>query len=108
MQMSQFKTAHDASRVIVAKEGIKGLFAVCLLIMLYQYKLYCIALSFHTHVSVVQGYGSFLLRDLPFDAIQFCIYEQLRIGYKLAVFIQFMLDKSHILFARTPGYCPFC
>ncbi|RLN17348.1 mitochondrial carrier C12B10.09 [Panicum miliaceum] len=30
-----------------------------------------------------EGYGSFLLRDLPFDAIQFCIYEQLRIGYKL-------------------------
>ncbi|GKC32319.1 S-adenosylmethionine carrier 1, chloroplastic/mitochondrial-like protein [Tanacetum coccineum] len=27
---------------------------------------------------------SFLLRDLPFDAIQFCLYEQLRIGYKLA------------------------
>lgn len=33
----------------------------------------------------LQGYGSFLLRDLPFDAIQFCIYEQLRIGYKAAV-----------------------
>ncbi|CAL5079824.1 unnamed protein product [Urochloa decumbens] len=31
-----------------------------------------------------EGYGSFLLRDLPFDAIQFCIYEQLRIGYRLA------------------------
>ncbi|PON85650.1 Mitochondrial carrier domain containing protein [Trema orientale] len=31
-----------------------------------------------------EGYGSFLLRDLPFDAIQFCIYEQLRIGYKVA------------------------
>jgi hypothetical protein len=35
----------------------------------------------------LQGYGSFLLRDLPFDAIQFCIYEQLRIGYKLVVLI---------------------
>ncbi|CAD6220271.1 unnamed protein product [Miscanthus lutarioriparius] len=56
MQMSQFKTAPDAVRRIVAKEGIKGLYA---------------------------GYGSFLLRDLPFDAIQFCIYEQLRIGYRL-------------------------
>jgi len=33
----------------------------------------------------MQGYGSFLLRDLPFDALQFCVYEQLRIGYKLAV-----------------------
>ncbi|KAJ0087040.1 hypothetical protein Patl1_07981 [Pistacia atlantica] len=31
-----------------------------------------------------EGYGSFLLRDLPFDAFQFCIYEQLLLGYKLA------------------------
>lgn len=30
---------------------------------------------------VWQGFGSFLLRDLPFDAFQFCIYEQLKIGY---------------------------
>uniref|UniRef100_A0A6N2KSG5 S-adenosylmethionine transporter n=2 Tax=Salix viminalis TaxID=40686 RepID=A0A6N2KSG5_SALVM len=30
-----------------------------------------------------KGYGSFLLRDLPFDAIQFCIYEQMLMGYKL-------------------------
>ncbi|ONM52887.1 S-adenosylmethionine carrier 1 chloroplastic/mitochondrial [Zea mays] len=56
MQMSQYKTAPDAVRLILAQEGIKGLYA---------------------------GYGSFLLRDLPFDAIQFCIYEQLRIGYRL-------------------------
>ncbi|XLU72552.1 hypothetical protein S245_031605 [Arachis hypogaea] len=57
MQMGQFKSAPAAVRLIVANEGFKGLYA---------------------------GYGSFLLRDLPFDAIQFCIYEQLRIGYKLA------------------------
>ncbi|XP_021902577.1 probable S-adenosylmethionine carrier 2, chloroplastic isoform X2 [Carica papaya] len=57
MQTGQFASAPDAVRLIVAKEGFKGLYA---------------------------GYGSFLLRDLPFDAIQFCIYEQLRIGYKLA------------------------
>ncbi|XP_047256850.1 S-adenosylmethionine carrier 1, chloroplastic/mitochondrial isoform X3 [Capsicum annuum] len=49
MQISQFASAPDAVRLIVAK-----------------------------------GYGSFLLRDLPFDAIQFCIYEQMRMGYKLA------------------------
>ena len=36
---------------------------------------------------MLQGFGSFLLRDLPFDAIQFCIYEQLRIGVKKAVSI---------------------
>ncbi|XP_022154147.1 S-adenosylmethionine carrier 1, chloroplastic/mitochondrial [Momordica charantia] len=57
MQTGQFASAPDAVRLIAAKEGFKGLYA---------------------------GYGSFLLRDLPFDAIQFCIYEQLRIGYKLA------------------------
>eukprot|EP00262_Sarcandra_glabra_P000469 TRINITY_DN10552_c0_g1_i1.p1 TRINITY_DN10552_c0_g1~~TRINITY_DN10552_c0_g1_i1.p1 ORF type:complete len:358 (-),score=58.25 TRINITY_DN10552_c0_g1_i1:152-1111(-) len=57
MQTGQFASAPDAVRLIFAKEGFKGLYA---------------------------GYGSFLLRDLPFDAIQFCIYEQLRIGYKLA------------------------
>ncbi|KAM3289790.1 S-adenosylmethionine carrier 1, chloroplastic/mitochondrial isoform X1 [Capsicum chacoense] len=57
MQISQFASAPDAVRLIVAKERFRGLYA---------------------------GYGSFLLRDLPFDAIQFCIYEQMRMGYKLA------------------------
>ncbi|XP_068648079.1 S-adenosylmethionine carrier 1, chloroplastic/mitochondrial-like [Aristolochia californica] len=57
MQTGQFSSAPNAVRLIVAKEGFKGLYA---------------------------GYRSFLLRDLPFDAIQFCLYEQLRLGYKLA------------------------
>lgn len=57
MQTGQFTSASAAVRLIAAKEGVKGLYA---------------------------GYGSFLLRDLPFDAIQFCLYEQLRIGYKMA------------------------
>ncbi|KAL6509841.1 putative S-adenosylmethionine carrier 2, chloroplastic [Orobanche gracilis] len=57
IQTGQFVSAHQAVRHIVAKEGFRGLYA---------------------------GFGSFLLRDLPFDAIQFSIYEQLRIGYKLA------------------------
>ncbi|KAK3009567.1 hypothetical protein RJ639_013544, partial [Escallonia herrerae] len=56
-ETGQFASAPDAARLIVAKEGFKGLYA---------------------------GYSSFLLRDLPFDAIQFCMYEQLRVGYKLA------------------------
>ena len=29
------------------------------------------------------GYGSFLLRDLPFDAIEFVAYEQLKSMYKV-------------------------
>ncbi|XP_063948842.1 S-adenosylmethionine carrier 1, chloroplastic/mitochondrial [Daucus carota subsp. sativus] len=57
MQTGQFASAPNAVRIILSSEGFKGLYA---------------------------GYGSFLLRDLPFDAMQFCIYEQLRMGYKLA------------------------
>ncbi|EXC35977.1 S-adenosylmethionine mitochondrial carrier protein [Morus notabilis] len=57
MQTGQFTSAPAAVRLIIAREGFKGLYA---------------------------GYGSFLLRDLPFDAVQFCMYEQMRIGYKLA------------------------
>ncbi|TXG53237.1 hypothetical protein EZV62_022406 [Acer yangbiense] len=57
MQTGHFASAPEAVRLIVSREGFKGLYA---------------------------GYGSFLLRDLPFDAIQFCIYEQLLLGYKLA------------------------
>lgn len=57
MQTGQFASAPAAIKLIVAKEGVRGLYA---------------------------GYSSFLLRDIPFDAIQFCIYEQLRIGYRVA------------------------
>ncbi|KAH0449696.1 hypothetical protein IEQ34_020388 [Dendrobium chrysotoxum] len=57
MQTRQFTSASNAVRLILAKEGFRGLYA---------------------------GYSSFLLRDIPFDAIQFCIYEQLRIGYRVA------------------------
>ncbi|RDY05623.1 Glucan endo-1,3-beta-glucosidase 8, partial [Mucuna pruriens] len=57
MQTGQFTSASGAVRLIASKEGFKGFYA---------------------------GYGSFLLRDLPFDAIQFCIYEQIRLGYMLA------------------------
>ena len=39
-------------RAIVAREGLRGLYA---------------------------GYGAFLLRDLPFDAIEFVAYEQLKV-----------------------------
>ncbi|PSC68296.1 putative S-adenosylmethionine carrier chloroplastic isoform X1 [Micractinium conductrix] len=48
MQTGEFKHAFTALRTIIAKEGRRGMFA---------------------------GYGSFLLRDLPFDAIEFGAYE---------------------------------
>ncbi|KAK2438715.1 S-adenosylmethionine carrier 1, chloroplastic/mitochondrial [Trifolium repens] len=57
MQTGQFTSASNAVRFIASKEGFRGFYA---------------------------GYGSFLLRDLPFDAIQFCLYEQIRLGYMLA------------------------
>ena len=43
---------------ILSKEGMRGLYA---------------------------GYGSFLLRDLPFDAIEFVTYEQIRKAYRLSL-----------------------
>ena len=56
MQTGQFSSARAALRHIVAKEGrlAAGLFA---------------------------GFGSFLLRDLPFDAIEFASYEQLKLAW---------------------------
>ncbi|ACO64247.1 mitochondrial carrier family [Micromonas commoda] len=55
MQTGQFSSARAALRHIVTKEGrlATGLFA---------------------------GFGSFLLRDLPFDAIEFASYEQLKLA----------------------------
>ena len=47
----EFKHALTALKSILLKEGRRGLFA---------------------------GYGSFLLRDLPFDAIEFVSYEQMK------------------------------
>ena len=67
-----------------------------------MYILISVAHQFHKHVLfVLQGYGSFLLRDLPFDAIQFCIYEQLRIGYRLTVFISLIFDEYNVLFMKN-------
>ena len=52
----EFRGAAIAVRNILRREGVNGLFA---------------------------GYGSFLLRDLPFDAIEFVAYEQLKSMYKV-------------------------
>jgi len=54
MQMGEFKSAMSAIGSILSKEGVRGMYA---------------------------GYGSFLLRDLPFDAIEFFAYEQLKHAY---------------------------
>ena len=54
----EFVGAIQAVKSICAKEGVRGMFA---------------------------GYGSFLLRDLPFDAIEFVTYDQLRRAYKVSL-----------------------
>lgn len=53
----EFGGAATAVRNILKREGFRGLFA---------------------------GYGSFLLRDLPFDAIEFVAYEQMKSMYKVS------------------------
>ena len=60
LQAGQFggRSAVAAVRGILAREGLRGMFA---------------------------GYGSFLLRDLPFDAIEFVAYEQLKSAYERAL-----------------------
>lgn len=57
MQVGEFRTAAGAVRHILAREGARGIFA---------------------------GYGSFLARDLPFDAIEFVMYEQLKLAWRKA------------------------
>lgn len=54
MQTGEFKSAVGAIKTIISREGLRGMYA---------------------------GYGSFLLRDLPFDAIEFVAYEQMKHAY---------------------------
>jgi solute carrier family 25 S-adenosylmethionine transporter 26 len=58
VQAGHFAKGAAAVKAILAAEGVAGLFA---------------------------GYGSFLLRDLPFDAIEFVAYEQLKRAYMSSV-----------------------
>lgn len=56
MQTKEFSGPIQAVRTIVSREGARGMYA---------------------------GYGAFLLRDLPFDAIEFVAYEQLKKAYSI-------------------------
>lgn len=58
LQTNEFSGAITAIRTILTKEGFRGLYA---------------------------GYGAFMLRDLPFDAIEFVAYEQVKQSYKTYV-----------------------
>ena len=58
IQTGEFNSARNAVLSITRREGSRGLFA---------------------------GYGAFLLRDLPFDAIEFWAFDTLKINYQRAV-----------------------
>lgn len=78
MQTGEFKHALTALQSILRREGARGIFA---------------------------GYGSFLLRDLPFDAIEFVAYEQFKKAYKSAV-LQNTRDLNpgeHSIFGASAG-----
>lgn len=55
MQTRQFSGPMAALKGVLGKEGMRGIYA---------------------------GYWSFMLRDLPFDAIEFVTYEQAKIAYR--------------------------
>ena len=67
----EFKSALTAVTSIAMNEGPRGMFA---------------------------GYSSFLLRDLPFDAIEFMAYEQLKVAYT-----RFLGGKRKITPQETAG-----
>ena len=77
----EFGSAAIAVRNILRREGLRGLFA---------------------------GYGSFLLRDLPFDAIEFVAYEQLKSMYKVrqSNITRLRLHKATLL-CQNKCYCYF-
>jgi solute carrier family 25 (mitochondrial S-adenosylmethionine transporter), member 26 len=58
LQNGEFTNARTAVSTIIRKEGRRGMFA---------------------------GYGAFLLRDLPFDAIEFWAFDTLKINYQRAI-----------------------
>ena len=78
MQTGEFKYAVTALKTIARREGARGLFA---------------------------GYGSFLLRDLPFDAIEFVAYEQMKRSYQ-AIALQNSRELNpgeHSVFGAAAG-----
>ncbi len=74
----EFNRAVIALRTIVQTEGLVGLFA---------------------------GYRSFLLRDLPFDAIEFFAYEQLKITYSKSLKQRRALNpaETSVIGKHVPG-----
>ncbi|KAG2484718.1 hypothetical protein HYH03_016465 [Edaphochlamys debaryana] len=77
LQTGEFKGAVTALRTVMAREGVRGLYA---------------------------GYGAFLLRDLPFDAIEFVAYEQLKKVYGTAIKRELNPGETSIIGAFAGGF----
>ncbi|GFH12039.1 uncharacterized protein HaLaN_07663 [Haematococcus lacustris] len=77
LQTKEFAGAATAVRSIVAREGLRGLYA---------------------------GYGAFLLRDLPFDAIEFVAYEQLKQGLSTYLKRELKPQETSMIGAVAGGF----
>lgn len=64
-------------RTILGREGFRGLYA---------------------------GYGAFMLRDLPFDAIEFVAYEQIKKAYSLSVKRELNPGETSLIGAFAGGF----
>lgn len=50
------------------------------------------------------GYGAFMLRDLPFDAIEFVAYEQIKKAYSLTVKRELNPGETSLIGAFAGGF----
>lgn len=80
MQTREFQGLFQAVSGIVGREGMKGLYA---------------------------GYSAFLLRDLPFDAIEFFAYEALKSTYKSRVNREISAEEAAVTGAIAGGITGF-
>ncbi|GAX82700.1 hypothetical protein CEUSTIGMA_g10126.t1 [Chlamydomonas eustigma] len=77
LQTKEFAGPIQAVRAILTREGARGLYA---------------------------GYGAFLLRDLPFDALEFVAYEQLKRNYSILVKRELSPGETSIVGAIAGGF----
>ncbi|EFJ52419.1 hypothetical protein VOLCADRAFT_86841 [Volvox carteri f. nagariensis] len=77
LQTGEFTGAVKAVRTILGREGLRGLYA---------------------------GYGAFMLRDLPFDAIEFVAYEQIKKAYGMTVRRELHPGETSIVGAIAGGF----
>ncbi|GIL81674.1 hypothetical protein Vretimale_1310 [Volvox reticuliferus] len=77
LQTGEFIGAIKGIQTILGREGLRGLYA---------------------------GYGAFMLRDLPFDAIEFVAYEQIKKAYSLTVKRELNPGETSLVGAFAGGF----